>query len=138
MVFQDTIKLFQTDGGAYEITSLISELIAESDIKTGTCHLFVHSSVASLLIADFADDSMKNDTASFLADLVPSTDENSERINQGMNEFSVDMRYALSQNSLTIPVSNNHPGIGIWQGIYLWDSSQNQTERKITVTITGE
>ena len=138
MVFQETIKLSQHGGGAYDITELISDLVRESGVQTGTCQLFIHSSMASLLIADVTDESTKNDTAAFLADLAPLTDDVSQRINRGMGVFEKDARQVVMQSSLGLPVSFNKPAIGVWQAIYLWDKSQTAEERRLTVTIIGE
>lgn len=138
MVFQDSIKLSQQGGGAYEITSLITNLIRESNIQTGTCQLFIHSSMASIFIADMADENTKKDTAIFLADLAPSNDKAGIRIDRGMASFDDDMKQVIVQNSISFPVTYNKPAIGVWQGIYLWDKNTHVAERKITVTVIGE
>lgn len=138
MVFQDTIKLTQRGGGAYDITDLISGMIRESGIQTGSCQMFIHSSMASLFIADNTDENTRKDTASFLAELAPQSDDASHRINRGMAAFDEDMRQVVVQNSLALPVTFNKPAIGVWQAIYLWDKSDTAQERRITVTIIGE
>jgi secondary thiamine-phosphate synthase enzyme len=100
--------------------------------------LFVHSSSASLLIGDTADESTKNQTAAFMAQLAPSSDNIENRINASMDAIPEDMRYALAKTSLSIPVSNGKPAIGIWQGIFLWERSTHAAERKLTITVSGE
>ena len=72
MVFQDTIKLAPQEKGATDITDLISAIIKESKINTGTCQLFVHNSQSCLMINDTADESTKKQTVDFLAQLAPS------------------------------------------------------------------
>ena len=138
MVYQDVLQLADRGKGAYEITDLVADFIEESAIRTGTCQLFIHSSSASLLIGDIADENTKNETAPFLAQLAPSTGNVDNKINDGMDAIPEDMRYVLAQNSLSIPVSNSKPGIGIWQGIFLWERSMHAIERKLTITVTGE
>jgi len=138
MVYQDVLQLADRGKGSYEITDLVADFIDESGIRTGTCQLFIHSSSASLLIGDIADENTKNETAPFLAQLAPSGGNVDNKINDGMAAIPEDMRYVLVQNSLSIPVSHGKPGIGIWQGIFLWERSTHAMERKLTITVTGE
>ena len=138
MVYQDTLQLAEKGRGAYEITELVADFIKESNIRTGTCQLFIHSSSASLLIGDIADESTKNETAAFLAQLAPSSDNVDNKIDKGMEAIPEEMRYVLAQTSLSIPVSNGKPGIGVWQGIFLWERSSHAVERKLTITIVGD
>jgi len=44
MIFQDTIELASQEKGATDITELISTIVQESKINTGTCQLFVQNS----------------------------------------------------------------------------------------------
>jgi len=138
MVYQDTLQLSDRGKGAYEITDLVESFIKESNIRIGTCQLFVHSSSASLLIGDIADESTKHETAEFMAQLAPSSDNIDNRINVSMNAIPEDMRYALARTSISIPISNGKPAIGVWQGIFLWEQSSHAAERKLTITVTGE
>ena len=138
MVYQDTLQLSDRGKGAYEITDLVEGFIKESKIRIGTCQLFIHSSSASLLIGDIADESTKNETAAFMAQLAPSSDNIDNKINASMDAIPENMRYALAQTSISIPISNGKPGIGVWQGIFLWEQRSHAAERKLTITVTGE
>ena len=138
MIYQDTLQLSDHGKGAYEITDLVAGFIKESSIRIGTCQLFIHSSSASLLVGDIADDATKSQTAAFMAQLAPSSDNAEQRINVSMDAIPEDMRYALAQTSLNIPVSNGKPAIGVWQGIFLWERSTHAAERKLTITVSGE
>lgn len=138
MIYQDTLQLTDHGKGAYEITALVEGFIRESNIRLGTCQLFIHSSSASLLIGDIADAATKSQTAAFMAQLAPSSDNVEHRINASMDTIPENMRYALAQTSLSIPVSNGKPGIGVWQGIFLWEQSVHAAERKLTITVSGE
>jgi secondary thiamine-phosphate synthase enzyme len=138
MLYQNTLQLGEHSQGAHEITELIEEIIKDSKIGTGTCHLFIHNSSSAILINDTADDSTKNMTADFMAQLAPSSIDASENINNAMDAVPPMMKHASSQNELTIPITNNRPGIGVWQGIFLWEYKSAPVERILTITIMGE
>ncbi|MDH5711463.1 MAG: secondary thiamine-phosphate synthase enzyme YjbQ [Gammaproteobacteria bacterium] len=138
MLFQRTLELAAHNQGAYEITNFIADIIKESKIHTGTCHLFIHSSASALIISDIADDSTKDTTADFMAQLAPSNINANENINNAMNAIPPAIKHAYSQNELTIPVSNGRPGIGVWHGIFLWEYKSAPIERKLTITIMGD
>ena len=138
MVFQDTIKLAPQEKGATDITDLISEIIIDSNIKIGVCQLFVHNSQSCLLINDTADESTKEQTVDFLAQLAPSSDGINNVIDKSMDAITEDMRNALTQTTISFPVNHGKPALGTWQGIYLWERKSQPEDRKLTVTIIGE
>ena len=138
MLYQNTLQLAEHSQGAYEITELIEVTIKESKIHTGTCHIFIHNSSSAILIHDTADDSTKDVTADFMAQLAPSSIDANESINSAMNAIPTAVKHANSQNELTIPVTSGRPGIGVWQGLFLWEYKSAPVERKLTVTIMGE
>ena len=138
MVFQDTIKLAPQEKGATEITDLISSIIRDSKIKVGTCQLFMHNNLSSLLISDTADEITKDQTADFLAQLAPSSDSITRKIDDSMDAVPETMRQALTQTSIAFPVNRGRPLLGTWQGIYLWEKTSQPNTRKLTITIIGE
>ena len=138
MVFQDTIKLAPQEQGATDITDLIRTIVSDSKIKVGTCQLFVHNSMSSLLINDTADESTKNQTADFLAQLAPTSDGVSSVIDDSMDAIPAAMRTAIMQTSIAFPINRGQPLLGTWQGIYLWERTTQPKERKLTITIIGE
>ncbi len=138
MIFQDTIKLVPHGKGASDITEIISAIINDSQIKIGTCQLFVHNSKSNLLINDTADEATKNQTTDLLARLAPSSDSISTLIDDSMDAIPEAMRAALNQTTISFPISRGRPALGIWQGIYLWERTTQPKERKLTITIIGE
>ena len=138
MLYQNTLQLAEHSQGSYEITELIEEIIKESKIHTGTCHIFIHNSSSAIIVSDTADDSTKDMTEDFMAQLAPSSVDANENINNAMDAVPPAMKHARSQNELTIPIANGRSGIGVWQGIFLWEYKSAPIERKLTVTIMGE
>jgi secondary thiamine-phosphate synthase enzyme len=138
MVFQNTIQLAPQEKGAADITELISTIIKESKISTGICQLFVHNSQSYLLINDTADETTRNQTADFLAQLAPESDSITRYIDNSMEAIPEDMRGAITQTTVSFPVNNSRPVLGTWQGIYLWERMTQPKQRKLTITIIGE
>ena len=138
MVFQNTIKLSPQEKGAADITDLISAIIKESKVSIGICQLFVHNSQSYLLINDTADETTKNQTADFLAQLAPESDGITRYIDNSMEAVPEDMRAAITQTTVSFPVHNGKPALGTWQGIYLWEKTTQPKQRKLTITIIGE
>ena len=138
MIFQEILKITQQGKGVYEITDLIADIVTESKIATGTCQIFSQSSSSSILISDTSNESLKRGTADFLAHFAPNDESAIDAINQGMNNIPVNLKSVVQRISLGIPISNGKPGIGVWQGIYLWQKNESIKPRKITVTIMGE
>jgi secondary thiamine-phosphate synthase enzyme len=138
MIFQDTVKLAAYEKGASDITSLINDIIRNSGIDAGICQLYLHSSNASLLINDTVDDATKRQTMEFLAQLAPTSDEISSKIDRNMDELPENVRNLVTQNSLSFPVKHKRALLGTWRGIYLWECTEKPVQRSITITIIGE
>lgn len=138
MIFQDILKITQHGKEVYEITDLITDIIKESKITVGTCQIFSQSSTSSIMIGDTAHESTKKGTADFLAHFAPNDESAIDAINEGMKNIPDNLKNIVHRTSLSIPISNSKPGIGVWQGIYLWQKNESKKSRKITVTIMGE
>lgn len=138
MVFQDTIELAAQEKGATDITDLISAIVRSSKINIGTCQLFVHNSQSSLLINDTADENTKEHTVEFMAQLAPNSDRIINSIDSSMDAIPEGMRAAVTQTTISFPVSRGRPVLGTWQGIYLWERMTQPKARKLTITIIGE
>lgn len=138
MIYQDTIKLAPQEKGATDITALISDIIKDSKITTGTCQLFVHNSQSSLLINDTADETTREHTVDFLAQLAPSSDGITSIIDESMDAIPENMRNAITQTTIAFPVNRGRPLLGTWQGIYLWERTSQPDTRRLTITVIGE
>lgn len=138
MIYQDILKITQQGKGTYDITDLISDIIKESKITTGTCQIFSQSGSSSVLISDTANESTKKDTADFLANLAPNDESILDKINLAMDQLPKALHNAVHRSTLSIPVTNGKPGIGVWQGIFFHKHDQSGKHKKIVITIMGE
>jgi secondary thiamine-phosphate synthase enzyme len=124
--------------GTTNITRDIQELVAESAVTTGTCHVFVQHTSASLMLCENADPDVRHDLETFMQQLVPDGDPMFRHQDEGPDDMSAHIRTVLTNPDVTIPVSAAQCDLGIWQGIYLWEHRTHQQRRRVIVTIIGE
>ena len=128
----------QTRGrGSYEITREVQRRAAESGVRNGLCHVFVHHTSASLILCENADPRVRSDLETFMVRLVPDGDPVFEHMDEGPDDMAAHVRSILTKMELTIPVSSGRPALGTWQGVYLWEHRHHGHQRKVTVTVTG-
>ncbi|HIO91421.1 MAG TPA: YjbQ family protein [Leucothrix mucor] len=128
----------QTSGrNTYNISHEIEQIIADSGIKTGLCHVFIHHTSASLIITENADPDVRRDLETIFARLAPDGDPEYYHTLEGADDMSGHIRSVLTQTELTLPVSQHRSALGVWQGVFLWEHRTGSFQRDITVTITG-
>lgn len=120
-----------------DITGRINDVVAGSGVATGLCHVFIHHTSASLIINENADPDVQTDLETFFSDLVADGDPRFVHTAEGPDDMSAHIRSALTQTSLTIPVSKGCLALGTWQGVFLWEHRHRPHHRRLTVTLTG-
>ncbi len=138
MVFQQLLHFQTTPRSTSNITSEIQSLVAQSGIKTGTCHIFVQHTSASLMVCENADPDVRRDLETYMQHIVPDGDPMFRHQDEGPDDMSAHIRTVLTNPDLTLPVSHGHCDLGIWQGIYLWEHRTQHHNRKVIITVTGE
>lgn len=119
-----------------DITSAIAELVARSGVVTGLCSLFVQHTSASLIVQENADSDVLRDLETFLANLAPET-ASYRHSAEGPDDMPAHIRTALTHTSEQIPIVRGQLGLGLWQGIYLWEHRQHGRTREVVVHIMG-
>lgn len=131
--------IIETEGrGLYEISRLVGQSVQSAGIKTGVCHLFIRHTSASLIFSENADPAVLNDLEAFINRLVPDGDSLYQHTQEGVDDMPAHVRTLLTQTALTLPVVAGEPGLGVWQGIYLWEHRFNPHRRSCVATIWGE
>jgi len=126
----------KTSGRSFiDITNTINEIIAKESINIGLCNVFLHHTSASLTLAENYDTSVRDDLESFMQALAPDGDPSYTHTAEGPDDMPSHIRSVLTQNSITIPITQNKLALGTWQGIYLWEHRFAPNNRKITLTI---
>lgn len=137
-IHQKTLSI-QTNGrGTYNITAQIDELIRDSGIKIGLCHVFIYHTSASLIITENADPLVRQDLETILQRLAPDGDPAYQHDYEGNDDMSGHIRCMLTHTDVTIPVTRGQSTLGAWQGLYLYEHRTGHFQRKLTVTVYGE
>lgn len=134
---QQTLVFDTRSRGTFEITSEIQQVIRQSGISTGLCHIFIQHTSASLALCENADPSVRRDLEYFMAKLAPDGDPAYEHDMEGPDDMPAHIRAILTNMDLTIPVTEGRGTLGTWQGIYLWEHRTHPHRRKVTVTVQG-
>ena len=128
----------ETDGRAtIEITSRLQQLLRQSGIKRGLCHVFVHHTSASLIITENADADVRRDLETWLARIVRDGDPAYHHDQEGADDMAAHIRSVLTQTEMTIPIDSGRLALGTWQGLYLWEHRYRPHRRRLTVTLNG-
>jgi len=137
MMQQQTIAI-QTQGRAtLDITGQVEQVLRDSDIDLGLCHVFVHHTSASLIITENADSSVRRDLENYIAKLVIDGDPAYLHDQEGPDDMAAHIRSVLTQSEITIPIRAGRLVLGTWQGLFLWEHRYRAQRRQITVTLTG-
>lgn len=135
---QTALKIKTTGKSLHKITDRLRQAVAESQVKTGLCTIFVRHTSASLLIQENADPDVLTDLENFFARLVPEDPTRYLHGAEGADDMPAHIRSALTHTSEHIPISNGRLVLGTWQGVYLWEHRQRSNNREVIVHISGE
>lgn len=129
---------FQTHGkGLIEFTSEIHRWIAKQKISTGLLTVYCRHTSASLLIQENADPDVQKDLKNFFEDIAPETRDYIHDT-EGPDDMPAHIRAALTQTSLSIPVTKGELALGTWQGIFLFEHRSSPHKRDIVLHLIGE
>lgn len=138
MILQQQLQFEMKGRSTINITDEVAKIVAASGITTGTCHVFVQHTSASLMICENADPDVRRDLETFMQHIVPDGDAMFLHQDEGPDDMSAHIRTVLTNPDLVVPVSNRKCALGIWQGIYLWEHRTQRQQRRVIVTVQGE
>ncbi len=138
MVHQQTLQFTMQARTTQNITSEVDRVVHASGIGTGTCHIFVQHTSASLMICENADPDVRRDLETYMQHIVPDGDPMFRHQDEGPDDMSAHIRTVLTNPDLTVPVSAGRCALGVWQGIYLWEHRTQTHQRQVVVTVQGD
>ncbi|KQV38359.1 MULTISPECIES: secondary thiamine-phosphate synthase enzyme YjbQ [unclassified Rhizobium] len=126
--------------GLYEFTDEAAAFVAQAGRGEGLLTLFVRHTSCSLTIQENADPDVKRDLQAFFNRLVPSGDDPSmswlHHTMEGPDDMPAHIKAALTQVSLSVPVSAGRLMLGTWQGIYLFEHRSRPHRREIVLHLS--
>ncbi|MFT4648999.1 MAG: secondary thiamine-phosphate synthase enzyme [Planctomycetota bacterium] len=138
MTFQTDLHFHTPGRGTCDITGEVGRTVRDSGISTGTCHVFLQHTSASLLITENADPTVREDLEAWLQRAVPDGDALYRHTAEGPDDMPAHVRSALLATSVTIPVRNGVLALGTWQGLFLFEHRHAAHARSVIVTVMGE
>jgi secondary thiamine-phosphate synthase enzyme len=134
---QHTIAIETRGKGLIEITSEVKRWLAEQKIATGLLTVYCRHTSASLLIQENADPDVQKDFKNFFENIAPESRKYIHHT-EGPDDMPAHIRAALTQTSLSIPVTKGALVLGIWQGIFLFEHRSSPHRREIVLHLMGE
>jgi secondary thiamine-phosphate synthase enzyme len=123
--------------GLTEFTRQAAEFVRESGFDEGLLTIFVRHTSCSLLIQENADPDVQTDLNQFFRRLVPPSTDPSMRwiahTTEGPDDMPAHIKAALTQVSLSIPVTRGRLMLGTWQGLYLFEHRDRPHRREIVL-----
>ena len=137
MVQQVEITLRPMSRGFHLVTGEILRQLPKLP-KTGMVNIFCKHTSCGLAINENADPDVRVDMETIFNRLVPANLPEYEHTLEGSDDMPAHAKSVMSGVSLTIPVTEGHLNMGIWQGIYFCEYRNCGGARKLVVTIIGE
>lgn len=134
---QKEISVATSGQGLYEISDAARAFTAASGIATGQLTAYCRHTSASLVIQENADPDVQRDLLAFFRRLVPEGDPLFVHTVEGPDDMPAHVRSALTQTSLTIPVTAGRLALGTWQGLYLFEHRTRPHARKVVLHVIG-
>jgi secondary thiamine-phosphate synthase enzyme len=138
VISQSEIRISTSGRGTYDLSQRVREIVRESGVDIGLCHVFVCHTSASLMLCENADPSVMRDMETFMARQVPDGDPMFTHTAEGPDDMAAHVRSVLTGSELNVPVSNGQCALGTWQGVYLWEHRHEPHSRKVIVTVQGD
>lgn len=138
MIHQSILEVATRGRGTTDITARVAEAVAASGVRTGTVALFLQHTSAALMVCENADPDVRSDLETALAGLAPDGDPRYRHTAEGPDDMAAHVRSVLVGVSLLLPVTAGRPGLGTWQGLYLWEHRHAGSRRRLVVTVQGE
>jgi len=134
MTYQAEITLKPFSRGFHLITE---DIIATLPKLTGIVHVFIKHTSASLTINENADPSVRVDFETHFNKMVSESDDHYTHTLEGKDDMTSHIKSSILGSSVSFPIKNGVPQLGIWQGVYLCEHRNQASGRTIFITCIG-
>ncbi len=135
MIKQIEIKIPPHKRGFHLISNYIFDKLPN---LTGIVHVFIKHTSASLTINENADYTVREDFETHFNKMVPESANYFKHTIEGPDDMTSHIKSSLLGSSISFPIKNGTPQLGIWQGIFLCEHRNNGGSRSIIITVYGE
>ena len=135
MVFQKEITLQAKSRGFHLITSDILQTLTK---RSGLVHVFIKHTSASLTINENADPTVRVDFETHFNKMVSENETYFTHMAEGSDDMTSHIKSSILGSSVSFPIKDGIPQLGLWQGIYLCEHRNQASCRKIFITFIGE
>jgi secondary thiamine-phosphate synthase enzyme len=134
MTYQTEITLKPFSRGFHLITD---DIIGALPNLTGIVHVFIKHTSASLTINENADPSVRVDFETHFNKMVSESDDHYTHTLEGKDDMTSHIKSSILGSSVSFPIKNGIPQLGIWQGVYLCEHRNQAGGRTIFITCIG-
>ena len=134
MTYQAEITLKPFSRGFHLITD---DIITALPNLTGIVHVFIKHTSASLTINENADPSVRVDFETHFNIMVSESDDHYTHTLEGKDDMTSHIKSSILGSSVSFPIKNGVPQLGIWQGVYLCEHRNQAGGRTIFITCIG-
>jgi len=139
MWIQKSLTLAARRRGFHLVTDdILGQLPELGRIKAGLLHLFIQHTSASLTINENADPTVRADFERYFNHAVRENEPYYRHTYEGSDDLPAHLKASLLGPSLSIPVGDGRPLLGMWQGIYLCEHRNHGGARTLVATLQGE
>ena len=135
---QGVLAISTHGAGLYEFTGAVLDFVRRGGIGEGLLTLFCRHTSASLTIQENADPDVQRDLNEFFRRLVRENEPWYRHVMEGADDMPAHIKSALTDVSLSIPVSGGRPVLGTWQGVYLFEHRARPHTRQVVAHVMGE
>jgi secondary thiamine-phosphate synthase enzyme len=132
-----TLSIRTQGQGLYEFTNDVLNWVSAQALNSGLLTVYCAHTSASLTIQENADPDVRHDLKNFFSRLVQEDPMLYRHTCEGPDDMPAHIKSALTDVSLSIPVSNARPVLGTWQGIYLLEHRNHPHNRNIILQLMG-
>ncbi|MBN11246.1 MAG: hypothetical protein CMC80_06940 [Flavobacteriaceae bacterium] len=134
MTYQAEITLKPFSRGFHLITD---DIITALPNLTGIVHVFIKHTSASLTINENAAPSVRVDFETHFNKMVSESDDHYTHTLEGKDDMTSHIKSSILGSSVSFPIKNGIPQLGIWQGVYLCEHRNQAGGRTIFITCIG-
>jgi secondary thiamine-phosphate synthase enzyme len=121
----------------HDVTQSVARIIADSEITTGTAHVFNIGSTGVVGTIEF-EPGLQRDLPEILDRLFPPSREYGHEQTWHDGNGHSHLQASTLGPSVTVPVANGAPVLGTWQQIFHLECDIKPRQRELVVTVQGE